>query len=112
MAARGGSSVEPLALTTVHLDHACAVLGHNLARWREAIRERVAQDLRSPIYDPTIDGPVLVDGVVFVGREYLVALVLALRDLVGESRGDRERGRVATALDPLRLAIARVAGHG
>lgn len=98
----------PLPIADDELDRALEILGGTLDSWQDAVQMALEHVIRPEPYDPAVDGPVLRDGLVFVGPRHLDLVEFALHSMVNAAQ---ELGLVtlATRLLPLRRALACVA---
>lgn len=97
----------PLWLDLDESASAIGILGGSLDPWQDAVQMAWARSNRAEPYDPLLDGPVLRDGVVWVGYRNLDLVELALNGLIRAAM-DIGLAAMATRLRPFQRALAGI----
>lgn len=101
----------PLWLDLDESASAIGILGGSLDPWQDAVQMAWEHSIRTEGYDPELDGPVLRDGIVWVGHRNLDLVELALNGLIRAAM-DTGLAALATRLRPFQRALAGIGAMG
>lgn len=101
----------PLWLDLDESASAIGILGGSLDPWQDAVEMAWERSIRLEPYDPEVDGPVLRDGIVWVGHRHLDLVELALNGLIRAAL-DTGLAAMATRLRPFQRALAGIGAMG
>jgi len=101
----------PLWLDLDESAAAIGILGGSLDPWQDAVQMAWDHAIRDEPYDPEVDGPVLRDGIVWVGLRNLNLVEFALNRLIRAAL-DTGLAALATRLRPFQRALAGIGETG